>query len=147
MDKAVELPKEARNRLDALSGQITTLGKAITGYYKQLLNDISLQSTEQSVNALLQIQGRPLFNPLTLAELEATGSLKAAIALKEQRRQECLQTAAEILEPTGIYFDRWQQIITAINSENDPQLTADEEKNLVNQRFLVRSYRLGGKTL
>jgi hypothetical protein len=99
------------------------------------------------VNALLQIQGRPLFNPLTLAELEATGSLKAAIALKEQHREKFLQTAAGILAPTGISFDRWQQIITAINSENDPQLTTDEEKNLVNQRFLVRSYRLGGKTL
>ncbi|WP_414569520.1 hypothetical protein [Nostoc sp. CCY 9925] len=147
MDAAVELPKEARNRLDALSGQIVTLENAITGYYKQLLNDISLQSLEQSVNALLQIQGRPLFNPLTLTELEATGSLKAAIALKEQRRQECLQTAEEILALTGIPFDRWQEIITAINSGSDPQLTADEEKNLVNQRFLVRTYRLGGKTL
>ncbi|MBD2487168.1 hypothetical protein [Aulosira sp. FACHB-615] len=147
MDVAVELPKEAKNRLDALSGQIATLENAITGYYKQLLNDINLQSTEQSVNALLQIQGRPLFNPLTLAELETTGSLKAAIALKEQRRQECLQTAAELLAPTSISFDRWQQIITAINSGSDPQLTADEADKLVNQGFLVRTYRLGGKTL
>ncbi|MBD2198564.1 MULTISPECIES: hypothetical protein [Calothrix] len=147
MDVAVELPKEAKNRLDVLLGDITTLENAITRYYKQLLNDTSLQSTEQSVNALLQIQGKPLFNPLTLAELEATGSLKDAIALKEQHREKFLQTAAEILDTTGIYFERWQHIITAINSGSDPQLTADEADKLVNQGFLVRTYRLGGKTL
>ncbi|MFN6531078.1 hypothetical protein [Nostoc sp. ChiSLP03a] len=147
MDAAIEsLLTEPKRSLDGLSGQVLSLENAVTGYYKQLLNDTSLEATEQGVNALLKIQGKSPYNKFTLVELEATGSLKGAIALKEQRRQECLKIAENILAYTGISFDRWQRIITAINSERDPQLEPDEAEKLVNQGFLIRTYRLGAKT-
>jgi hypothetical protein len=145
MDASLELLTEPKRRLQALSGQVLTLENAVRGYYNYLLNDPSLQSITIGLNALLKVKKQPAINPLTLAELEATGSLDAATSLKEQRCQEWQLQAQNLLTPTTISFERWQKIVAAIESGSDPHIDTQESAKLVSQGFLVLTHKLGGQ--
>lgn len=146
MDGVVDLLTEPKRKLDTLSGQVLTLENAVSGYRKSLLNDPSLQCIEHGLNALLKVKNKASRKALALPELEAAGSLKNAIALRDTRRQEWVTEAENILAPTGVSFDRWQRVVADIQAERDPQLDPKEAENLVNKGFLVRTYRLGGQT-
>ncbi|GAB4542685.1 MAG: hypothetical protein Tsb0014_35680 [Pleurocapsa sp.] len=144
MDEAVNtLLKEPKRQLDSLSGHVVTIENAIAAYYKFLLNDPNLQTSDTGLNALLKIKKQPPDRPLTLNNLETVGNLQKAIAFKEKHYQECREKTKELLKGTGVSCDRWQTIVKAIEAGKDPKLDPKEADNLVNKGFLVRTYRLG----
>lgn len=145
MQAVFDLLTEPKRSLDTLEGQVLSLENAVKAYRKNLLNDTSVQSIEHGLNALLQITGTTPRKSLDLPELEAAGSLKAAIALVEERRREGVTVAEKILAQTGVSFDRWQRVVADIEQGRDPQLEPQEADNLVARGLLIRTYRLGGQ--
>lgn len=146
MQAVLDLLTEPKRSLDTLIGQVLSLENAVKAYRRNLLNSQDVQSIEHGLNALLQVQGKTPRKSLDLPELEAAGSLKAAIALLEERRRESVTAAENILAPTGMSFDRWQRVVADIEEERDPQLEPQEADSLVARGFLIRTYRLGGQT-
>ncbi|BAZ08870.1 hypothetical protein NIES4071_06760 [Calothrix sp. NIES-4071] len=144
MDESLNLLTEPTRSLNVLAGHVLSLENAVTGYYKHLLQDSQLESITKGLNALLKIRKQTLVSPLTLAELEATGSLNQAVSLKEQRCQEWQQIAESLLSPTKIPFERWQRIVMEIDSGKNPTLNPEEAAKLVTQGFIVNTYKLGG---
>ncbi|MBD1999298.1 hypothetical protein H6G00_22245 [Leptolyngbya sp. FACHB-541] len=144
MQSTQGLLTEPTRELQQLLGYAATLENAITGYLKSLLGNPDVISIEKGLNSLLQVQGKPSRKELDLPELEAAGSLQAAIEKIEERRGKWVQEGNRLLASSGITFERWRRIVEALNAERDPQLEPEEAEKLVNARLLVRTYRLGG---
>lgn len=143
MKQAEGLLTVPRQKLNQLTGQISSIENVIRGFISELLNQPDIQSIEQGFNQLLKAKKQPPRSPLSRPELEQAGSLKAAIAKVEARRTDWLKEANELLSNT-VSFERWQRIVAALERGDDPDLTAAEEAQLIRSGLLVRTYRLGG---
>lgn len=134
-------PQQAVN---LLAGHVQTLENAAADYRRRLLNAPDIHNIERGLNALLRANGEPERKPLDMPELEAAGSLRAALEKRDERRTQWVQRGEELLEGTGISFTRWQRIVEDLEVGRDPQLEAETDQKLVARGFLVRTYRLGG---
>jgi hypothetical protein len=143
MKQAEGLLTVPRQKLNQLTGQISTIENAIRGFIGELLNQPDIQSIEQGFNQLLKAKKQPPRSPLSRPELEQAGSLRAAIAKVEARRTDWLEEANDML-PNTVSFERWQCIVAAVERGDDPALSAAEETQLIQSGLLVRTYRLGG---
>jgi hypothetical protein len=143
MQKAEDLLTIPRQQLNQLMGQILTIENTIGDFIGKLLNQPEIQSIETSFNQLLKVKRKPPRAALSRPELEQAGSLRAAISKVEARKTDCLQAANELL-PNSVSFERWQRIVAAVATGDDPNLEPTEESDLVRSGLLVRTYRLGG---
>jgi hypothetical protein len=143
MQKAEDLLTIPRQQLNQLIGQILTIENTIGDFIGKLLNQPEIQSIETSFNQLLKAKRKPPRASLSRPELEQAGSLRAAIEKVEARRTGWLQEANELL-PNAVSFERWQRIVAAIATGDNPNLEPTEESDLVRSGLLVRTYRLGG---
>lgn len=139
-DSLLNTPKQ---QLTQLRSQLLTLENEVSGFISRLLNQADIQLIEHSLNRLLQSKGQLPRPPLTRVELEKASSLKAAVAKLEERRTTWVEYGNQLLEG-AVSFDRWQRIVQLVESGQAPDLTADEERQLVRDGLLVRTYRLGG---
>jgi hypothetical protein len=134
-------PQQAINML---AGYVQTLENAAADYRRRLLNAPDVRSIERGLNALLRARGEPERKALDMPELEAAGSLRAAVEKRDQRRTEWVRQGEEMLPETGVSFAHWQRIVEDLEAGREPQLEAETDQNLVAHGLLVRTYKLGG---
>jgi hypothetical protein len=135
---------EPQQAINLLAGHVQTLENAAADYRRRLLNAPDIRSIERGLNALLRANGEPERKPLDMPELEAAGSLRAAVEKRDERRSEWARRGEELLQGTGVSFERWQRIVDDLEAGRDPRLEAELDRNLVARGFLVRTYKLGG---
>lgn len=135
---------EPQQAVNLLAGHVQTLENAAADYRRRLLNVPDVRSIERGLNALLLAHGEPERKPLDMPELEATSNLRAAVEKREERRTEWVQRGEELLQGTGVSFERWQRIVEDLEVGRDPQLEAETDQKLIARGFLVRTYKLGG---
>jgi hypothetical protein len=134
----------SRRALQELSGQVLTLENAISGFRKRLLETPDLRYIETAFNALLKTQGKTSRPSLTLIDLERAGSLRAAVALLDERRVQWVEEGEALLAPVGVSFTTWQMLAEALEAGSDPNLDVQQAERLVDAGLLRRTYRLGG---
>jgi hypothetical protein len=134
-------PKAA---LGSLAGQVATLEYSVTDYRQTLLQSDILRSTEAAFNALLLVQGKPPDKTLDMTDLKRAGSLKAAKQLVTERCTAWPAAGDALLEGTGVPFELWSEIVTAMSGGLMPKLASEQIEKLVKKGFLEVTYRLGG---
>jgi hypothetical protein len=144
MQEAQNLLVEPRKAINLLSGHVMTLENSITDYLKRLLELRDVQEIEAGLNAMLRVKKQPERKGLTLHDLQSTGSLRAALALVEERRTEWVSDGNKMLNGAGVTFDRWRRVVADLRAGRDPEINSIEADGLVDRGFLRRTYRLGG---
>jgi len=144
MNEAGNLYREPVNALRRLRGEIVSIENAVSGYLSGLLQEKDVREIENALNVLRRTRSQPPLKNLDMNDLQSAGSLKAALGLLQERREDWTRQGNEILEKTGIKFDRWARIAAALDESGDPQLESEEADALVKHGFLVRTYRFGG---
>jgi hypothetical protein len=134
----------SRTALGRLAGHVLTLENTTGAYLRRLADSGESGHVIDALNALLAARGKPAEAPPELAELERAGSLAAAAALVESRRRSWVEQGEAILGATGVSFQRWTAVVTAIRARREPDLTAEQAERLVVAGFLRRTYSLGG---
>jgi hypothetical protein len=138
---------EPQQAVNLLAGYVQTLENASADYRRRLLNALDVRGIERGLNALLRANGEPERKQLDMTEVEAAGSLRAAVEKRDERRTEWVQRGEEVLQGTGTSFERWQRLVEDLEAGRDPQLEAETDQKLVARGFLVRTYKLGGGIL
>ena len=90
-----------------------------------------------------RVKGQPPLPDFGPKDIESAPTLKAAAELVARREQECENSGAELLAGSGVPFDRWKAILNALNTDTDPSLSSEEEKALLEQRFLRKKLVVG----
>jgi len=137
------LLKEIKNRVASLLGELRTIDASITAYRRKLVNRANNERFEL-INILFRASGQKRQEPMTLPMIETMGALQSAAIKIEEREQTLMDQANSILSGAGINLDRWAEIISALNKNEDPALSSKEEEGLVSKGLLVRTYRIGG---
>ncbi|WP_434345633.1 hypothetical protein ACN6A1_27025 [Myxococcus virescens] len=146
MSRARDLLEEPRGALTHLLGHVISVENAIAEYRKKLIEYAELQKTHRGLEALARATGASAPRALTLKEVEDIGALSDAQKLVSARVQEHTIAGGKLLTGTGITFDRWCVIVTALDSGRDPALEPQEADALVKRSLVQRTYRLGVKS-
>ncbi len=79
-------------------------------------------------------------------DVEDAGALIDAQKLVKARVQENSVAGAKQLDGAGVSFERWCDIVTALDAGRDPALETQEAEALVRQGLVERTYRLGARS-
>jgi len=145
MSRARDLLNEPRESLTQLVGHVITVENSVAEYRKKLVENTALYKSHRGAEALARATGATAPRGLTLKEIEDIGSLSEALKLVGTRAQEHAATGDSLLADTGISFDRWCQIVSALDAGRDPALEPQEADALVSRNLVQRTYRLGVK--
>ena len=124
-------------------GQVTTLANSIADYRQKLIEKSRINRLLEALNPLRRVKGQPPLPDFGPKDIESAPTLKTAAELVTCREQECEQSGAELLAGSGVPFDRWKAILNALNTDADPSLSSEEEKALLEQRFLRKKLVVG----
>jgi hypothetical protein len=145
MSRARDLLEEPRSALTQLIGHIMSVENAIAEYRKKLLESAELQRTHRGLEALASATGTATPAPLGLKDVEDAGALSEGQKLINSRIQSNTASGATLLAGTGLSFDRWCAIVSALDGSRDPALEPQEADALVKRNLVQRTYRLGVK--
>jgi len=124
-------------------GQVTTLANSIADYRQKLIEKSRINPLQEALNPLRRVKGQPPLPDFGPKDIESAPTLKAAAELVARREQECEKSGADLLAASGVPFDRWKAILNALNTDADPSLSSEEEKALLEQRFLRKKLVVG----
>jgi hypothetical protein len=119
-------------------GQVTTLSNSVTGYRNKLVEDSPINQIHEALNPLRRAKNmKPWadFGPNDI-ETDKAPTLKDAVDLVAQLVQAREADGTALLVESGISFARWKVIYAAISTDEDPGLSAEEEKALLDGGFL-----------
>lgn len=145
MAQARGLLEEPRNALTQLLASVQSVENAVAEYRQRLLAAPNVQRAQRGLEALLNAAGFPSPAALTVKDLEVAGALSSAAKVVQGRVQECTVEGGKRLQSTGVSFDRWCNIVAALDAGRDPSLEAQEADALVARNLILRTYRLGGR--
>lgn len=145
------LMREARQRLldsaeqavKGLEGRTRTLENAVQAYRQGLLGRQDLTEARQSLNALRRAQGVEEIEPPTLADLEQR-SLAEGLEFIHATIAGWAEAGSALLEPTGVSFEAWGRVLSAVHDQTDPPISQAEADALVTHGFLRRVYAVPG---
>jgi hypothetical protein len=146
MSQARELFHETRSALTSLLGQVLTVENAISTHRCDLLEYPTLVQAQRGLEALAIASGTPPSSPLGIKDIEDSEQLSAAQVLVRSRIHQASLDGGHLLEGTGVSFDRWCAIVSALDAGLDPGIEPQESEALVNRGFLQRAYKLGART-
>lgn len=145
------LMREARQRLldsaeqavKGLEGRTRTLENAVQAYRQGLLGRQDLAEARQALNALRRAQGMEEIEPTTLADLEQH-SLAEGLEFIHATIAGWAEAGSALLEPTGVSFEAWGRVLSAVHDQTDPPISQAEADALVTHGFLRRVYAVPG---
>lgn len=146
MSRARDLLDEPLGALKQLLGHVISVENVVAEYRKKLVENAELQKTNRGLEALARATGASAPQTLALREFENVGALSEALKLISTRVQEYTVTGGKLLAETGISFDRWCAIVSALDAGRDPVLEPQEADALVKRDLVQRTYRLGVKS-
>lgn len=146
MSQARELFHETRSALTTLLGQVLSVENAISTYRCNLLENPTLVLAQRGLDALAIASGTPPSTPIGINDIDDAGPLSAAQDLVRTRLHQASLDGGHLLEGTGVSFDRWCAIVSAVDAGLDPGIEPQESEALVNRGFLQRTYKLGART-
>lgn len=146
MMHARDLLDEPRSALPQLLGHVISVENAVAEYRKRLVEGAELQRAHRGLEALARATGTTNPRSLSIKDVEDVGSLAEAQKLITARVQEHTVAGGKLLSETGVSFDRWCAIVSALDAGRDPALEPQEADALVKRGFVQRTYRLGVKS-
>ena len=146
MMHARDLLDEPRSALPQLLGHVISVENAVSEYRKRLVESAELQRAHRGLEALARATGTTSPRSLSIKDVEDVGSLAEAQKLITARVQEHTVAGSKLLGETGVSFDRWCAIVSALDAGRDPALEPQEADALVKRGFVQRTYRLGVKS-
>jgi hypothetical protein len=144
MSAAKSLLAEPKNALGRLAGQVMTVENAATGYRQELLESYELKAIQKAYSALLQARKKATEKPMDMSDLKHAGNLKAAKALVEARCSAWPAKGEQLLAETGVDFNTWSSLVTALEKRQKPVLSGSQIQSLVDHGVIEVTYRLGG---
>lgn len=144
MEKALNLFDSPNKSIKGLAGQIQTVVNAITDYRRKLLENLKLSASFAAINALNRAKRKEPVAEITLPTLEKQSSLKECVQFIQNNLTGWEKEGNEVLKETGVAFDRWSQVVEAIEAGKNIELETEEASSLINYGFLRRTYSLGG---
>ncbi len=117
-------------------GQVTTLGNSITDYRKNLIQKAKINQIQEALNPLRRVKKLPVLADFGSKEIDSTPTLKAAAELVTSRELDGEKEGGELLAGSGVSFERWKSILTTLSAEQNPDLSSEEERELLNRGFL-----------
>ena len=124
-------------------GQVTTLANSITDYRQKLVQKSQINRIQEALNPLRAVKKLAPWPDFAAKDLDAAPTLKAAADLVSGRQSEREKEGADLLAASGVSFDRWQVIFTAIGGDSDPGLSNEEERALLASGFLRKKLVVG----
>jgi hypothetical protein len=143
MSRARDLLEEPRGSLAQLLGHVMSIENAIADYRTGLFNSVELQIAERGLDALTRANGTVSSKPISIKDVEEAGALTEAQKVVSVRIQHNAVAGGKLLGDSGVSFDRWCAIVTALDAGRDPALEQQEADALVKRSFVQRTYRLG----
>jgi hypothetical protein len=143
MLRARDLLEEPRGSLALLLGHVISIENAIADYRTALVANVELQRAERGLDALARANGTMSPKPISLKDVEEAGALTEAQMVVSARIQQYAVAGGKLLGESGVSFDRWCAIVTALDAGRDPALEQQEADALVKRSFVQRTYRLG----
>jgi hypothetical protein len=145
------LMREARQRLldsaeqaiKGLEGRTRTLENAVQAYRQGLLDRQDLTEARQALDALRRAQAMEGIDPPTLEDLEPR-SLAAGLQFIDATISQWAEAGSALLQPTGVSFETWCSVLSAVNDQTDPPVSQAEADALVTHGFLRRVYAVPG---
>jgi hypothetical protein len=145
------LMREARQRLldsaeqaiKGLEGRTRTLENAVQSYRQGLLDRQDLTEARQALNALRRAQAMEGIEPPTLEDLEPR-SLAAGLQFIDTTISQWAEAGSALLKSTGVSFETWCRVLSAVNDQTDPPVSQAEADALVSHGFLRRVYAVPG---
>lgn len=124
-------------------GQVTTLANSIADYRQKLIQKSQINRIQEALNPLRRVKKLPPWSDFGPNDLDSASTIKAAAALVAQREQERQKEGTDLLAGSGITFDRWKVIFTALNADTDAGISSEEEKALLDRGFLRKKLVVG----
>ena len=124
-------------------GQVTTLANSITDFRQKLVQKSQITRIQEALNPLRTVKKLPPWPDFAAKDLDSAPTLKAAADLVSGRQLEREKEGADLMVASGVSFDRWQVIFTAIGGDSAPDLSADEERALLASGFLRKKLVVG----
>ncbi len=145
------LMREARQRLldsaeqtvKGLEGRTRTLENAVQAYRQGLLDRQDLTEARQALNALQRAKGIEGINPPILEDLEPR-SLADGLQFINATIADWAEAGSALLQTTGVSFETWCRVLSAVNDQTDPPVSQAEADALVTHGFLRRVYAVPG---
>ena len=146
MSRARDLLEEPRNSLTQLLAHILTVENFVAEYQKRLIEDADLLRSQRGLEALATATNSAIPKTLNHRDVEDVGALSEALKLVKARVHENTVAGGRVLGSTGVNFDRWCEIVVALDAGRNPALETQEAEALVDRGLVERTYRLGGRT-
>ncbi|WP_441256798.1 hypothetical protein AB7Z32_40115 [Bradyrhizobium sp. 482_C4_N1_1] len=146
MSRARDLLEEPRNSLTQLLGHILSAENAVAGYRKHLVEGADLLRSQRGLEALATAVNSASPKTLSIRDVEDVGALSEALKLVKAHAHENTVAGGKVLGSAGVSFDRWCEIVAALDAGRDPALETQEAEALVGRGLVERTYRLGGRT-
>lgn len=146
MSQARNLLEEPRNSLTQLLGHILSAENTVAEYRKHLVEDANLLRSHRGLEALATAVNSAMPKTLSLRDVEDAGALSEALKLVKSRVHENTVAGEKVLGSTGVSFDRWCEIVVALDAGRNPALETQEAEALVGRGLVERTYRLGART-
>jgi len=145
MAEAKEMMKPLLPRLNELRGQIVTLENVRVGYLRRLLDSKQRERLERAMSALCGAKGQAPEKPLTMVELEAAGSLKAARLAVSAHLEKIRSQGEEILAAANVPFEAWVELVEALAEGRPPPLPRDALERLLEHQLIEQFFRVPGQ--
>lgn len=143
MSKAKDLLEEPRSALTMLLGHVRSVENAVAAYRRQLLDAPNLARTHRGLEALAIASGKTPPKSLVIQDIEAAGALADAQKRVAEHLQKTEAEGGKRLDGSSVSFDRWCQVVEALDGDRDPSLEPQEADALVKRGLVQRTYRLG----
>jgi len=119
-------------------GQVSTLSNSITGYRQKLVEKSPINLIQEALNPLRRTKSLLPLPDFGLKDVDADAAptLKDAVDLVSQLVETRETEGSDLLSASGVTFARWKVIFDAIQSDDDPGLSAEEEKALLESGFI-----------
>lgn len=142
--------REARARLldsseqtiRGLEGKVRTIENAVSGFRQVLLAQPKLIQTRAALNALHRATGHPEMPAVEMSDIEGI-ALKKALHHINAMISKWSVAGGDLLDGTGVSFEKWVKASHAVASGGDPALTSPQADALVVRGYLRRVYALG----
>lgn len=141
-DIPFKLMKPITAQLGVLMGKINSVESGVKSYRNELIEKAN-HTLRPQVAPLMMAVGHPPIEMVNEADVATLALSELAIEL-ECRHRNWQRLAEKALEGTSITVERWIEISSQMLQKSDPELTAQEQRELVDKGIIKLQITFGG---